>query len=163
MNVYTFRSYVTPVINYASSCWNPRFRKDINAIERVQRGFTKRLAGMRNLSYQERLNSLSVPSLSSQRTITDLVFTYRCMHGGVDINPATIGLQFEEGNTRGAGLHLKHLFGHNCRATSYYSFRIPPVWNSIPADILQTKSLANFKKRITDYIIKRGADGVAKL
>ena len=158
-----FRSYVTPVINYASSCWNPRFRKDINAIERVQRGFTKRLAGMRNLSYQERLNSLSVPSLSSQRTITDLVFTYRCMHGGVDINPATIGLQFEEGNTRGAGLHLKHLFGHNCRATSYYLFRIPPVWNSIPADILQTKSLANFKKRITDYIVKRGADGVAKL
>ena len=41
--------------------------KSINAIERVQRVFTKHVDGMHNLSYAERLKSLQIYSLQKRR------------------------------------------------------------------------------------------------
>ena len=38
-----FKTYVLPVIEYASSVWSPHYAADIRKVERVQRKFTKRL------------------------------------------------------------------------------------------------------------------------
>ena len=39
------------VLEYASSVWAPHLIKHINAIERVQKRFTKRIPELSNLSY----------------------------------------------------------------------------------------------------------------
>ena len=41
--------------DYGSQLWFPFQMKSINALERVQRVFTKHIDGMHNLSYAERL------------------------------------------------------------------------------------------------------------
>ena len=48
-----FKSYVLPVLIYASPCWNPGLQRDSKAFERVQRSFTKQLIGMHNNSYSD--------------------------------------------------------------------------------------------------------------
>ena len=48
--------------------------KDIETIERVQRRFTKKLPGLRNFSYDERLSRLRLHSLELRRLLTDLVW-----------------------------------------------------------------------------------------
>ena len=56
-------SLVIPHLDYGSQLWSPFQVKSINALERVQRVFTKHIDGMHNLSYAERLKSLGIYSL----------------------------------------------------------------------------------------------------
>ena len=58
---------VIPHLDYGSQLWSPFQVKSINALERVQRVFTKHIDGMHNLSYAERLKSLGIYSLQRRR------------------------------------------------------------------------------------------------
>jgi hypothetical protein len=66
---------------YAAPVWSPSFKYDVNAVERVQRCFTKKFVGMGNLSYSERLNVLHALSLKKERLVADVVLLHRCIHG----------------------------------------------------------------------------------
>ena len=52
--------------------WNPFLLKDITAIEKVQRRFTKRLRGMSKLTYHQRLVKVGFESLELRRIRADL-------------------------------------------------------------------------------------------
>jgi len=54
-----FVTYVRPILEYSSAVWSPSLITLINKIESVQRNFTKRLPGLQNLNYGERLNILN--------------------------------------------------------------------------------------------------------
>ena len=62
--------------------------KDIIALEGVQRRFTKRLPGMKSLSYHQRLTKLDLESLELRRIRADLIFAYKLIFGLIDINPS---------------------------------------------------------------------------
>jgi hypothetical protein len=53
-----FKTQVRPHLEYGNIIWNPRFKKDINAIESVQRRATKLVGQKRDLSYEQRLKTL---------------------------------------------------------------------------------------------------------
>ncbi len=58
--------------------------KDITAIERVQKYFTKNLRGLKCLTYKQRLSILKQPSLQSRRIRADLIYLYKILHNFVD-------------------------------------------------------------------------------
>ena len=58
---------------------------DIEAIERVQRRFTKRLRGYGSHSYIERLRLLQLPSLELRRLRIDLIWCCKIVFGLVDL------------------------------------------------------------------------------
>jgi len=60
-----------------SGLWNPFLLKDITAIEKVQRRFTKRLRGMSKLTCHQRLVKVGLESLELRRIRADLVFAYK--------------------------------------------------------------------------------------
>ena len=66
--------------------WSPYSVKDVQAIERVQRRFTKNLPDFRMYSYSERLHRLNLQSLELRRLLTDFVWCYKVVVGLVDIN-----------------------------------------------------------------------------
>ena len=53
--IKAFTVYVRPLLEYCCSGWSPHLMCVINYIEDVQRNFTKKLKGIGNLSYDERL------------------------------------------------------------------------------------------------------------
>jgi len=55
-------------------------------IERVQRRFSKRLPGLKNLSYEERLKYLGWPTLDLRHLRTDLTWCYKILFGLVHFN-----------------------------------------------------------------------------
>jgi len=58
------RAYnVRPLVEYKSIIWSPHYKQDIERIESVQRRFTKRLPGLKNYKYTERLTMLDLASL----------------------------------------------------------------------------------------------------
>jgi len=52
--VRAFIVYVRPIVEYNSVIWSPVAKHDIELVEKAQRRFTKRLRGLRNLSYSDR-------------------------------------------------------------------------------------------------------------
>jgi len=61
-------------------------KRDIDAIEKVQRRFTKRLRGLMTYSYSERLRYLGLPSLELRRLHLDLIFCYKIVFGIVNVS-----------------------------------------------------------------------------
>ena len=52
-----FLVYVRPILEHNSILWSPHYKQDIEAIECVQRRFTKRLPGLHSCTYSERLKT----------------------------------------------------------------------------------------------------------
>ena len=64
--VRAFTTYVRPMLEYCTVAWNPMLKKDIETLEKVQRRFTKRIPGLKDLTYC-RLARLKLDSLELRR------------------------------------------------------------------------------------------------
>ena len=94
-----YKTYILPVLNYASSAWSPHYRQDIEALKAVQKRFTKRLVSQRNCSCGERLRNLLLLSLESQCIETDLIIANKLIHGMIGISAEEAGLALYASNT----------------------------------------------------------------
>jgi len=61
--IRAYKVYVRPLLEHNCVVWSPASIGDVEEIERVQRNFTKRLKGLHNYSYIERLKRLNLDSL----------------------------------------------------------------------------------------------------
>ena len=95
-----FKTYVRPILEYNTQVWSPHLLSDIDDIERVQRFFTKRIPGMWNIPYLERLHILSLESLETRRIKNDLVLLFKIVNNIVDIESENM-FSFNTNNTRG--------------------------------------------------------------
>jgi len=77
--IRAFVVYVRLLLEYASPVWNPHLVQDIKRIESVQRRFTKRLPGMANRTYRERLAITGLESFELLRLRYDLICTYKIL------------------------------------------------------------------------------------
>ena len=62
-----YRTLVRPHLEYSVQFWLPHYQKDVEALERVQKRFTRMLSGMESISYEERLEKPGLFSLEQQR------------------------------------------------------------------------------------------------
>ena len=67
--LHMYNIYVRPVLEYNTVIWSPHLLKNIDKIEGVQRLFTRTLAGMSNLTYDQRLQRLKLKSLEERRIV----------------------------------------------------------------------------------------------
>ena len=65
--VVLYKAFVRPLLEYSSAAWSPHLKKDIRALENVQRRMTRLLPTLRSLSYRDRLSSLYLSSLETRR------------------------------------------------------------------------------------------------
>ena len=137
-----FKSYVLPVLIYASPCWNLGLQRNSKALERVQSSFTKRLFGMYNISYSDRLTALASSTLSAVRMKVDMILVFKILQGLIDVDPVAVGLKLRQERTRGSGVLLEHQRACNRRANLLFAYRVPLVWKTIRTSILNAKSLA---------------------
>ena len=79
----------------------------IDELESVPGCFSKRLTGMRDLTYEQRLKELKSLSLTSERTKADLVIVYKCLHGLIDVTAFDLGLSVSANNERNGQFRLK--------------------------------------------------------
>jgi len=76
-----YTTYVRPLVEHDFVIQSPYTVKDITAIESIQRRVTKRLPGLNNLSYTERLQRIRLPSLELRRLYDDLIYCYKIIFG----------------------------------------------------------------------------------
>ena len=79
LNLY--KSLVRPHLDYCLPVWKPYLKKDIGLLEGVQRRMTKLISGMRDKSYEERIEALGLIKIEQRHIRQDLITFYNITQG----------------------------------------------------------------------------------
>ena len=143
-----FKSLVRPILEYANTVWSPHKRKHIDLLEKVQRSFTKRVIGMYNLEYSQRLERLGLPSLEYRIMRGDLIETYKVLHKIYDPITTRELLSLNTSNTRGHNFKLSKNSPHLNTYKYFFVNRIVNLWNQLPSPVVNSPSINIFKNGI---------------
>ena len=136
-----FVTYVRPLLEY-NVIWSPSLKRDIALLEQVKRRFTKRLPGLKDHSYDERLKLWNLERLELRRIWSDLLWCCKIVFGVVHVNKEEF-FTLHLSSTRGHPYKLfKHFNSCSIRAT-YFSERVVNVWNCLSPEIIDVSSQAS--------------------
>ena len=143
-----YKTLVRPILEYAQVIWQPRLLQDIHKLERVQRLATKLIPAIRNLTYENRLKELKLPSLAHRRKRGDMITLYKLVHNHIRCN---IPIVFNPRTTRGHGYKL--VIQHTNREVRKHFFlnRAAKIWNSLPWEVVSAPSVNCFKSRLDKF------------
>lgn len=146
-----YTTYVRPIMEYASNVWSPHLLKHINAIERVQKHFTKRIPSLSNLSYPERLAALDLEPLELRRLKSDLVMYYKCLHDLVALpfNEFFVTSTYTSHTRSGGNKLLRPLCSTNHFENNFF-YRCLSCWNYLPPAVVNASSISCFKRFLSD-------------
>ena len=136
------------MLEYCSPVWSPHTKCQINKTEKVQRFFTKRIAGLWPLCYDRRLAVLKLHSLEYRRTFNDLVLCYKILNGKLDTELSNVFKLNSNSCTRG---HAFKLYKPQCNLDSrkyYFTNRIVNLWNSLPENVVSAGTVSLSKNRL---------------
>jgi hypothetical protein len=145
--VKLFTSFCRPKLEYNTCIWSPHHIGEITAVENVQRRFTKRINGMKDYTYAERLNRLGLKSLEYRRVVFDLCMTYSICNNLVELDFDEFFVRGQN-RTRGHSMKLLMSFVNTDTRKFFFAHRVVPVWNSLPDEVVCAQSLMSFKKKL---------------
>jgi len=143
--------YVRPLLEYCSAVRSPHLKSLVVKMESVQRFFTKRLQGMWNKGYNDRLRLLNTHSLEHRHIYSDLVLCFQLLSNGFNSQLVNTLIMSTDNRTRG---HNLKLIKQRCSvdATKYYfTNRVVNIWNSLPSHIVSSPTLSTFKSRLLKH------------
>ena len=145
---------VRPVLEYASTIWDPHRQGDIKALDQVQR----RAARYVCIDYTSRnpgcvttmIKYIGWDSLQDRRYIAWLSLLYKMQHGLVDVD-STRYLKLGDTRTRG-----RCFFQEIINSEVYYNSFFPCTsreWNELPEDVTAATSMEEFRTSLARRLV----------
>ncbi len=130
------------------------------------------MPGLKDLSYEQRLRKLKLPTLVHRRMRGDMIQTYKIIKG---IDKIDINKMFElvDGSkTRGHSLKIRKKHSRLDLRKYFFSNRIIDLWNALPQHVVEAKDTNAFKNSLDrcwtnqptyyDYLAEPITDGTLK-
>ena len=147
-----FKTLVRPILEYGNVIWANGVKKYMTKIENVQRKYTKHIKGLSNLTYEERLQKINLPSLEYRQLRGDMIQVYKIAHNFYDKASVESLFNFSN-NTRLRGHNLK-IIKKCTNKSKYHRFftnRVINQWNDLPSNIVNSKTINDFKNNFDKY------------
>ena len=138
-------TYIRPTLEYASVLWNPYEINDINKLERIQRAATRWVPELRDLSYEERLKALNLPSLKARRTRGEYITLYKCTTKMIEVDNENF-IPYCNVPTRGNSKKMQKKRGDKDVRKFFFPNRIVDDWNKLPEQTVCARNINQFKK-----------------
>ena len=152
-----FKGLVRPHLEYGAPIWSPHNKNLIEQIEKVQRRATKTVPGLKDLSYEDRLRKLKLPTLIYRRIRGDMITVYKFFNPECGFDPTLpsfLPLHSEvTGRENSKGHKFKLYIDGTKKDVRKYSFsiRVRKVWNSLPAEVVEAKSIKSFEAALDKF------------
>ena len=148
--IEAFKSFVRPILEYSSEIWSPYLVQDIATIESVQRWFSKRLQGLENLTYPQRIAALGLQSLEERRHSRDLKMGFRILNELTFLGPPpSLLIVGNPSNSRAHSLTLTWPTARTNVRHYFFQARVGRSWNSLPYDLVSARSLLSFNRGLS--------------
>ena len=154
-----YRVLVRPHLEYCVQFWCPYLRKDILALEAVQRRFTRLIPGMGGLMYDQRLRRLGLYSLEFRRMRGDLIETYKIVKGLDRVDAGRMFPMMGETGTKGHNLKIRGCRSRTEMRRNFFTQRVVGLWNLLPQRAVEATTLNKFKMEIDIFLDKNGIRG----
>ena len=146
-----YNIYVRPIIEYASSVWNPINQTTlISRLEMVQRKSIRWIFSdwKRDVSVTNLRQSLGMKTLETRRTIAQLKTFHELIHFTKHVEKEILPKR-----QRCLDIKFKPLYG--CIKSYSQSFfpHVVKLWNSLPRNIINMKNKIGFNKEIEKFFI----------
>jgi len=148
-----YKQFVRCHLEFAIPAWSPWLIQDIEILERVQKKVVNFIVGLSGKTYEEKLSELNLTSLADRRKKFDLVQTYKILNGHDRVDAS---IWFTTVGDSANRLTRNTAYSMNLAATisrtdirrNFFSNRVVNLWNSLPTDIKDSRTVKIFKTRL---------------
>ena len=142
--------YIRPHLEFAAAAWSPWHESDKDLLEKVQRRAISMISGLQGKSYEEKLKELGITTLEERRHQSDMVQTYKILHGHDKVKSDTLFVRADQSNvqTRNATgpMNLRHQAARLEVRRNFFSQRVVENWNKVPTNIKVACTVNSFKR-----------------
>ena len=135
------------MLEYCSQIGRPCYASFLSRLESCQRRLTKWCKQIRNLSYENRLSTLQLPTLDKRLKRGDLILTYQILNQIFDVKPGDY-FCFAPSTTRGNNTKLVGTISNINIRHRFFTERVINHWNALPAEVVNAPTLNSFKARL---------------
>ena len=150
-----YKSMVRSLLEYCSPLWNPIKISDIQELESVQKAFTSRIAGMKDIHYWDCLKKLSLMSLQRRRERYIILHMWKIFHS---MTTNDLNIEFVSrprlGNLAKIPAVRKSAYTVN-QSIYEKSFAVmgPKLWNAMPYHLNLISDLEQLKSQLTKFLL----------
>ena len=116
---------------------------DIGLLESVQRRMSKMIKGIRNFSYERRLNLLKLHSLERRRVRGDLIEVFKWVK---DFNKGKVLMISSQNRTRSNGFKLEKCRFRKEIGRNWFINRVVDGWNRLSQQVVSAQTIGSFKR-----------------
>ena len=139
---------IRPKLEYAAVVWSPHKKKNITKIERIQRIATKMVPELTNMTYEDRLREIGLPTLEQRRERGDLITLFKIVNGMDSVDREDL---VTAQRVRGLRGHDNQLSKGVClKDIKKYSFphRSIDKWNKLDRRVVEARNIHQMKTRL---------------
>ena len=149
-----YKAYVRTQLEYANAVWHPYLKKHMHMIEKVQKNYTRRIYGMKGLSYPQRLKKLKLPSMEFRQLRGDMIEVFKYTHNIYDPLSTNGLLTLSSNNiTRQHPYKLELKRANTVQFQNFFTNRVIQLWNGLPSDIVCADTVNSFKNKIDKHFL----------
>ena len=141
-----------PHLEYANQVWAPMYKRQETIIENVQRRATKLVPGLKDLSFEDRLRSLGLPTLKYRRLRGDMIEMFKILRSQYDARVANfIKLHNSDNVTRGHQYKLRKEYIRTSKRKNSFVCRSLNMWNGLQSSVVNAPTVQAFETRLDKH------------